>query len=125
MKRTWPGKTGSREWRGCPQGEAGQPRGSSGGLLEQLTADQHAADFAGAGADFVKLGVAQQPTGRIFVDVAVAAQKLDRVERHLGSGLGGEQDGAGSILARGLAAVAGAGDSIDIGAAGIQTGVDI
>src|SRR3954468_3141009 len=106
-------------------GEAGQPQGGSGGFLEQLTADQHAPDFAGAGADLVKLGVTQQPTGRVFVDVAVAAQKLDRVERHLGRGLGGEQDGTGRVLARGLAAVAGAGDGVDIRAAGVQTGVDI
>src|SRR3954451_16682777 len=105
--------------------EAGQPQGGSGGFLEQLTADQHEADFTGAGADLVKLGVTQQPTGRVFVDVAVAAQKLDRVERHLGRGLGSEQDGTGRIIARGLATVAGTGDGVDIGAAGVQTGIDI
>src|SRR5918994_1601400 len=106
-------------------GEAGQPQGGSGGFLEQLTTDQHAADFTGAGADLVKLGVTQQPTGRVFVDVAVAAQKLDRVELHLGRGLGGEQDGAGRVLACRLATVAGASDGVDIGAAGVQTGVNI
>src|SRR3954452_12046491 len=105
--------------------EVGQPQGGSGGFLEQLTTDQHAADFAGAGADLVKLGVTQQPTGRIFVDVAVAAQKLDRVERRLGRGLGGEQEGTSRVLARGLTAVAGAGDGVDIGAAGIETSIDI
>ena len=33
-------------------------------LLEGLAADQHAADFGGAGANFIKLGVAQQAAGR-------------------------------------------------------------
>src|SRR5688500_12143947 len=94
--------------------EVGQPQGGSGGFLEQLTTNQHAADFTGAGADLVKLGITQQPTGRVFVDVAVAAQKLDGVERHLGRGLGGEQDGTGRVFARGLATVAGAGDGVDI-----------
>src|SRR4029079_19604379 len=52
-------------------------------LFEQFPTDQHAADFGCAGADFVELGVAQQPPGRVVVDVAVAAEKLDGVERAL------------------------------------------
>src|SRR5205085_2517744 len=32
-------------------------------LVEQFAADQHAADFRGAGADLVELGVAQQAAG--------------------------------------------------------------
>src|SRR5690242_7680786 len=51
-------------------------------LAEQFTADQHPPDLAGAGADLVQLGVAQQTPGRIVVDVAVAAQALDRLESH-------------------------------------------
>src|SRR5687767_6990877 len=82
-------------------------RTMSGRFREQLAADQHAADLAGAGADLVELGVAQQATRRIVVDVAVAAQKLDGVERDQRRLLGGVEDGAGRILARGLAAVAG------------------
>ena len=42
--------------------------------LEQLAADQPAADLGGAGADLVELGVAPQPPGRRLVDVAHAAQ---------------------------------------------------
>ena len=42
-------------------------------LLEQLAPDQHAADFARAGADLVKFGVAQQAPERIVVGVAVSA----------------------------------------------------
>src|SRR5712691_8275996 len=79
-------------------------------LLENLPPDQHAPDLAGAGADLVELGVAQQAPGREVVDVAVAAQALDRLERHPGPLLGGEQDGAGRVLPGGLAAVAGARD---------------
>src|SRR5262245_44820089 len=91
------------------------PRGAAalGRLLEQLAADQHAADFAGAGADLVELGVAEQPPGRIFVDIAVAAEELDRVERALRRLLRGIEDRAGGVLARGLAAVAGLRHRID------------
>jgi hypothetical protein len=53
-------------------------------LGEQLAADQHAADFAGAGADLVQLGVAPQAADRVLVDVAVAAQRLDRLAGHPG-----------------------------------------
>ena len=81
----------------------------SPGLPEQLAADQHAADFAGAGADLVELGVAQQPPGRIIVDVAVAAEQLDGVERASQvAALGAKRMRAGGILAGRLAAVAGA-----------------
>src|SRR3954454_19989114 len=54
-----------------------------GRLVEQLPSDQHAADFAGAGADLVQFCVAQQSSRRIVVDVAVAAEQLDRIERAL------------------------------------------
>jgi len=45
-------------------------------FVEQLPADQHAPDLAGAGADLVEFGVAQQAADRIVVDVAVAAELL-------------------------------------------------
>src|SRR5258708_30109100 len=80
---------------------------ASAGFLEDLPPDQHAADFAGPRADLVELGVAQQPPGRIVVDVAVAAEALDGVERQLGRALGGVEDRAGGVLARGAAVVAG------------------
>src|ERR1700694_4690964 len=76
-------------------------------FLEQLPADQHAPDFAGAGADLVKLGIAQQPPRGIVVDIAVAAEQLDGVKRTLRRLLGGIENGAGRILAGGLAAIAG------------------
>src|SRR5208282_3946481 len=62
------------------RGFIGNPACRSPGFLEDLAADQHAADLAGAGADFVELGVAQQPPGRVIVDVAVAAEALDGFE---------------------------------------------
>src|SRR5882672_3438055 len=45
-------------------------------LVEELAADQHAADLAGAGADLIELGIAQQASGGKIIDVAVAAQGL-------------------------------------------------
>src|SRR5471030_1904888 len=65
------------------------------GFREQFAADQHAADFAGAGADFIQFGVAPQAADRILVDVAVAAQRLDRLAGHPGGFFGAVQDGAG------------------------------
>src|SRR5213595_3871950 len=70
-------------------------------FFEQFPPDQHATDFAGAGADLVEFGVAQQPPGRIVVDVAVAAEQLDGVERALRRLLRRVEDRAGRVLARG------------------------
>src|SRR6201992_1290212 len=88
---------------------------ASGKFIEQLAPDQHAADFAGAGADLVELGVAQQAAGRIVVDIAIAAEQLDRVERALRRLFGSVEDGAGGVLSGGLATVAGLRYRIDIG----------
>src|SRR5471032_3024955 len=97
-----------------------------GGLLgfrKQFTAYQHAADFAGAGADFIQFGVAPQAAGRVLVDVAIAAQRLDRFACHPGGFFGAVQDRAGRILAQ-LAhgfgcggAVARLADGVDVGLA--------
>jgi len=46
---------------------------SSGRGVEELAADQHAADLARAGADLVELGVAQDAPGGEVVDVTVPA----------------------------------------------------
>ena len=59
--------------------------------LKELAADQPAADLVGARADLIELGIAQQPPGRIVVDVADAAQRLDGLER-TGRFLGREED---------------------------------
>src|SRR6202043_2122631 len=72
-------------------------KGPSLASLDEVAADDHPADFAGARADFIELGVTQEPSGRVFVDIAVAAQALDGVQRGAGGGLGGEEDGAGGI----------------------------
>src|SRR5258706_4089365 len=73
-------------------------------FFEELAPDQHAADLGGAGADVVELGIAEQTTSGEIVDVAVAAQRLDRVERDLHGVLGGEEEARGGILARGTSA---------------------
>src|SRR4029079_10043839 len=78
-------------------------------LVEELASDQHAADLAGAGADLVELGVAQQASRGKLSDVDVAAQGLDRLQRHPGRLLGREEDRACRVLARRLAAIAGLG----------------
>jgi autotransporter-associated beta strand protein len=57
-------------------------------------------DLVGAGADGIELGVAQDAAGGVFVDVAVAAQRLDRFQRHLHRGFGGMQQAAGGVDAR-------------------------
>ena len=77
------------------------------------------------GADLVELGVAQQPSGRIVVDIAVAAEQLDRIERRPRRRLGAEQNAGRGILARGVAAVAGRRHHVGIAAAGIQRGVHV
>src|ERR1700742_3317713 len=78
----------------------GPARQASRALLEQLAADQHAPDLARPRADLVELGVAQEPPGRIVVDVAVAAEQLDGVERHLRRLLRRVEDRGGGVLAR-------------------------
>src|SRR3974390_1920881 len=85
------------------------------GLFEQLTADQPAADFARAGADFVELGIAQEAPRRIIVDVAIAAQALDRLERHPHALFGRIENGTGGIFACRLPAIAGSRHGIHVG----------
>src|ERR1700722_10906654 len=65
--------------------------------LEELTSNQHAADFVGARADLIELGIAQQSPRGIVVDVAVAPQCLDGVERATGCIFAGKEDAAGGI----------------------------
>src|SRR4051794_1011432 len=100
-------------------------RPPSGRLVEQLAADQHAPDLTGAGADLVELGIAQQPPGRVLVDVAVAAQRLDRFERHPGGLLCGEEDRTGCVLAGRPPLVAGSGHGVDISPGGVHHRVHV
>ncbi len=88
-------------------------------LLENLAADQHAANLAGAGADFVELGIPQQSPGWVVVDVTVAPEALNGFKRHPGGALGCVENRAGGVLARGFAAIAGLRDRVDIGSRGI------
>src|SRR3990172_3262707 len=91
---------------------------TSRSFIKKLPADQPAPDLARPGADFVELGVAPQASRGGLVDVAHAAQALDRLARHPGRLLRGVEDGAGGVLARGLAAVAGRAPRGDKGPAG-------
>src|SRR3989475_6204756 len=100
-------------------------RRPSGRLGKQLPPDQPAADLGRSRADLVELRVAPQAPGRVIVDVAVAAETLDRLARHPGRFLGGVENGAGRVLARGFAAVTGLADRIHIGATGVQCRVHV
>src|SRR5688572_8294271 len=99
--------------------------GISARRLVELAADQHAADLAGAGADLVELGIAQQAARGEFIGVAVAAECLDRLERAGGGFLGRVQDATGRIEARGLPPVAGPRHGINVGTAGIECRVHV
>src|SRR5258708_12978278 len=91
-------------------------------LGKQFTADQHATNFARAGSNLIELGVAPQATRRILIDVAVAAERLDRFSGHPGRLLSGVKNGSGRVLAERagmIRAVAGLADRIDIGPAGL------
>src|ERR1700749_2365295 len=116
-----PGKAGRSETLDCADVNANAMSSicyELSRLLEQFPADQHTANFGRAGADFIELGVAQQAAGGVIVDIAVAAEQLDRIERALCRFFGGIENGAGSVFARGLAAVAGFRHCIDVGARG-------
>src|SRR5256885_2468707 len=97
----------------------------SGRLGKQLPSDQPAADLGSSRADLVELRVAPQAPGRVIVDVAVAAETLDRLARHPGRFLGGVKDRASRVLARGLAAVAGLADRVHVGATGVERRVHV
>src|SRR3546814_13307927 len=71
----------------------------SGRLVEQLAAYQHAADFAGAGPDFIEFGIAPQTPGGVLVDVAIAAQYLYALACHPGGFFGAVQNDGGAIFA--------------------------
>src|SRR5690606_33012554 len=70
-------------------------------------------------------GIAQQATGRVVVDVAVAAEDLDGFQRGPGGLLGGMENDPGGVLAGGLTVVAAARHRIQIGTAGIERRVDV
>src|SRR3990167_6321128 len=71
----------------------------SAGFRKQLAADQHAADFTGAGTNFIKLGIAPEAAQRVLVDVAVAAKNLHALARHPGGFFGAPQNDRSAVLA--------------------------
>src|SRR5690606_19247532 len=120
----WPG-AGRAGHAGLAETARRPRRAGSVAAFEQLAADQHPADLVGAGADGIELGVAQDPPGRVFVDVAVAAQGLDGLQRHLHRGLAGVQQAGGGIDAAATAGVVVAGDLVGESAAGLQRRVHV
>src|SRR5690606_35770882 len=100
-------------------------RGDLAALLEQLPADQHSPDFTGAGADLVQLGITQQATGGVVIDIAVAPEDLDSIQRGAGRLFGGIEDHPGGVLPAGPAEVATASHGIQVGAAGVEAGIEV
>src|SRR5690625_2355683 len=86
---------------------------ASGG---QLAANQHAADFVGAGTDVVQLGVAQKAAGGVFIDIAVAAQGLYRFQRDINGISRGVEIAGGRVDSGMLVAVVGTGYLVGKGA---------
>src|SRR5204862_7420448 len=89
---------------------SGKDRRPSGRFGKQLPPDQPAADLGRSRADLVELRVAPQAPGRIIVDVAVAAETLDRLARHPGRSFGGVENAPGRVLPRCFPAIAGLAD---------------
>ena len=94
-------------------------------LRVERSADNLPAYFAGTGADLVEFGVTQVAAGRVVVDVAIAAENLDGIQRHLSSFLGRIQDDSGAILVAGVADVASPGHVVQIGAARVHCRVHV
>src|SRR5262249_51711682 len=89
---------------------------SSHRLHKEFAPDQHSADFRGAGADFVKLRIPEQPADRIIVRIAIAAKRLNCLQSHSCRLFRRIQYAAGGVLAGRLAAIEGGCNRIDIGA---------
>src|ERR1700720_4888056 len=94
-------------------------------LVEQLAADQHPPDLGRAGTDLVQLGIAPQAPGRVFVNVAVAAERLNRLTRHPRRLLGCVEYRTRGVLARHLAAIAGLGHRVNVRLAGIHRRIHV
>src|SRR4249919_798256 len=134
-----PLRTLRARWRGCSGYRRGMARSAGIGKrksrrerrllsrgsdsappVEQLASDQHAPDLVGARADRIELGIAQDAAGGEFVDVAVAAQRLDAFQSDLHRGFGGMQQAGSGIDAALVAGVVVAGDLVGERARGLQ-----
>src|SRR5205823_8092604 len=83
-------------------------------FVEELAADQHPTYLGCTCANFIQLGVAPQPAGWIFVDIAVAAQTLDRFARHPRRLFRGVQNRTRGILACRFTAIACLTDCVNV-----------
>src|ERR1700733_6875655 len=98
---------------------------ASARVLKELAPDQHAADFARPRTDLVKFGIAQQTAGGVIIDIAIAAQGLDGIERAASGALAGKKNAPGRIKARGAPPVAGPRDAVHVGTRGVQRRIQI
>merc|ERR1719221_939510 len=68
------------------------------GLIEKVSANNEPPDLTGSRPNLIKLGVPQQPSRGILVDVTVPAQDLNRVQSHCCRALCREQDACCAVL---------------------------
>merc|ERR1711879_331751 len=95
-------------------------------LLGEVASNQHAADLTRTSPDLVELGITQQPTGRVLIDITVPSETLDRLTRHPRRLLSRVQDHSSAILGHvRLARIARARDRIHVGARGGQCRVHV
>src|SRR5437773_10782398 len=87
------------------------------GLVEQFPPDQHPSYLRSAGTNLVQLGITPQPTGGEFVDIAIAAQRLDRLTGHPCRLFRSIEYRTGGVFARRFAAVASLSHGVNIGLA--------
>src|SRR5690349_7879008 len=73
--------------------------------FEELPSDQHTSNFVRSGADRVKLCVSEDTPGGELVDIAVAAEGLDRLEAAVDGALGRVQQAGRGVDARAVARV--------------------
>src|SRR5688572_21576011 len=74
-------------------------------LVEQFPPDQHSPNLGRSRTYLIQLRIPPDPPGREFVDVAVAAERLDRLAGHPRRLLRGVEDRTCRILSRGASAV--------------------
>src|ERR1700680_887357 len=77
-------------------------------FLKELAPNQHPTHLARAGADLVEFGVAQQASSGVVIDIAIAAECLNRVEGALRRAFTCKEDAGSGVKTRRAPGIAGA-----------------
>lgn len=91
----------------------------------EFSADEHASDFLGSGADGVESGVSPHSVDTVVVCVAVCAEDLHGIRGDFDGSVRGVEDGACAVAAADMAEVARARDGVDVGARRRNFGVHV